>query len=111
MAACITKGKSLHYFNKINFNIIDGVKYIPNNKAVTSPFIEYALMAADEALEDAKLTTLTEQQQLRTGVSIGSGIGSLDDITSTHQTLSSQVINIYSFLITKSIKCNKTIGN
>ncbi|AWU74146.1 uncharacterized protein C5L36_0A07460 [Pichia kudriavzevii] len=46
-----------------------------------SPFIQYALVAAEEALKDAKLNTfdMTEEERWRTGVCIGSGIGSFED--------------------------------
>lgn len=46
-----------------------------------SPFIQYALVAAKEALEDAKWDPLAvgEEAQLRSGVCIGSGIGSFED--------------------------------
>lgn len=47
-----------------------------------SPFIQYAMVAADEALKDARWdpSQLTEEDQVRSGVSIGSGIGSFEDI-------------------------------
>ncbi|MBA3677098.1 MAG: beta-ketoacyl-ACP synthase II [Sphingosinicella sp.] len=44
------------------------------------PFIIYGIDAAGQALEDAGLTDMTEEQRLRTGVSIGSGIGGLPGI-------------------------------
>lgn len=46
-----------------------------------STFIQYALVAAKEALEDSKWNplNLTEFDQERSGVCIGSGIGSFDD--------------------------------
>ena len=43
-------------------------------------FIQYGLVAASMAVEDANLETLTEEQKLRVGVSIGSGIGGLETI-------------------------------
>src|SRR5688500_15854939 len=39
------------------------------------PFIVYAIDAAGQALEDAGLENMDEDLKLRTGVSIGSGIG------------------------------------
>lgn len=46
-----------------------------------SPFIQYALVAAKEALQDANWnpSELNEEEQIRSGVCIGSGIGSFDD--------------------------------
>ena len=46
------------------------------------PFIIYGIDAAGQALEDAGLTDMTEQQRLRAGCSIGSGIGGLPGIES-----------------------------
>ncbi|RJY08374.1 beta-ketoacyl-ACP synthase II [Aurantiacibacter aquimixticola] len=44
------------------------------------PFIVYGIDAAGQALEDAGLTEMTEEQKLRAGCSIGSGIGGLPGI-------------------------------
>ncbi len=44
------------------------------------PFIQYGIDAAGQALEDAGLENLTEEQKLRAGCSIGSGIGGLPGI-------------------------------
>jgi 3-oxoacyl-[acyl-carrier-protein] synthase II len=44
------------------------------------PFIVYGLDAAGQAIEDAGLTDMTEQERFRAGVSIGSGIGGLPGI-------------------------------
>ena len=44
------------------------------------PFIVYGLDAAGQALEDAGLTDMTEEERFRAGVSIGSGIGGLPGI-------------------------------
>ena len=46
------------------------------------PFIIYGIDAAGQALEDAGLTELTEEQKVRAGCSIGSGIGGLPGIES-----------------------------
>src|SRR5688500_4530192 len=46
------------------------------------PFIVYGLDAAGQALEDAGLTDMTEEERFRAGVSIGSGIGGLPGIAS-----------------------------
>jgi 3-oxoacyl-[acyl-carrier-protein] synthase II len=44
------------------------------------PFIIYGIDAAGQALEDAGLTDMSEAERLRSGVSIGSGIGGLPGI-------------------------------
>src|SRR5438128_6304040 len=44
------------------------------------PFIIYGLDAAGQALEDAGRTDMSEEERLRAGVSIGSGIGGLPGI-------------------------------
>jgi 3-oxoacyl-[acyl-carrier-protein] synthase II len=44
------------------------------------PFIIYGLDAAGQALEDAGLTDMSEEDRFRAGVSIGSGIGGLPGI-------------------------------
>ena len=46
------------------------------------PFIIYGIDAAGQALEDAGLTDMTEEQRIRTGCSIGAGIGGLPGIAS-----------------------------
>lgn len=46
------------------------------------PFIIYGIDAAGQALEDAGLTEMSEEDKLRTGCSIGSGIGGLPGIES-----------------------------
>jgi len=46
------------------------------------PFIIYGIDAAGQALEDAGLTDMTEEQRYRAGCSIGSGIGGLPGIAS-----------------------------
>ena len=46
------------------------------------PFIVYGIDAAGQAIEDAGLTDLTEEQSYRVGCSIGSGIGGLPGIES-----------------------------
>src|SRR5918997_1301368 len=46
------------------------------------PFIVYGIDAAGQALEDAGLTDMTDEERYRAGVSIGSGIGGLPGIES-----------------------------
>src|SRR3546814_3577340 len=44
------------------------------------PFIVYGIDAAGQALEDAGLTDMGDEERYRAGVSIGSGIGGLPGI-------------------------------
>lgn len=46
------------------------------------PFIVYGIDAAGQAIEDAGLTDMSEEERFRAGVSIGSGIGGLPGIES-----------------------------
>jgi len=46
------------------------------------PFIIYGIDAAGQALEDAGLTDMTEEERFRAGCSIGAGIGGLPGIAS-----------------------------
>lgn len=46
------------------------------------PFIIFGIDAASQALDDAGLTDMTEEQRLRAGTMIGSGIGGLPGIAS-----------------------------
>ncbi|KAF9167286.1 Mitochondrial beta-keto-acyl synthase [Actinomortierella ambigua] len=46
-------------------------------------FTQYAIAATRMAIEDAKYENATEAQKERTGVCLGSGIGSLDDMANT----------------------------
>jgi 3-oxoacyl-[acyl-carrier-protein] synthase II len=44
------------------------------------PFIQYGIIAANFAIKDSGIDNLNEQQKLRIGVSVGSGIGGLETI-------------------------------
>ena len=50
------------------------------DKKKIEPFIEYALVASDEALLDSGWKINNEEDSFKTGVMIGSGIGGLDGI-------------------------------
>lgn len=58
--------------------------FTPHELRRFSPFIQYALVAAEEALQDASWNPLEreESDRIRSGVCIGSGIGSFDDAAS-----------------------------
>ena len=62
-----------YYFNKSSFLETRDIKR--NDR-----FIQYGLVAANMAIEDAGLNNLSDQEKLRVGVSVGSGIGGLETI-------------------------------
>jgi len=57
----------------------------PKEQRKVDEFIVYGMAAADEAIEDSGWKPSSEEQQNRTGVLIGSGIGGLDTIDKTSQ--------------------------
>ncbi len=59
----------------------------PKEQRKIDPFIEYAMAAAAEAVEDSGWKPETEEEQYRTGVLIGSGIGGLHTIYESSVTL------------------------
>jgi len=65
--------------------------YVPASlQPSTSPFIHYALTAAHLALADSNYAPTTVQQLERTGVCIGSGIGSVEEPVVQHTLLSTK---------------------
>ena len=63
-----------NYFNKNNLIEIKDIKR--NDR-----FIQYGLAASKMAIEDAFLNDLSDEEKLRVGVSVGSGIGGLETIS------------------------------
>lgn len=62
----------------------DADKYIePKEQKKMDEFIHFGMGAADEAIAQAGLSTLSDEQRLRAGVIIGSGIGGLPLIEET----------------------------
>jgi 3-oxoacyl-[acyl-carrier-protein] synthase II len=59
----------------------------PKEQRKVDPFIIYAVAAADQALADAKWAPERDEDQIRTGVLIGSGIGGLEGIVEAGYTL------------------------
>lgn len=59
----------------------------PKEQKKVDQFILYGIAAADEALKDANWLPTEQEDQERTGVMIGSGIGGLQSIYETSQTL------------------------
>ncbi|MES2339035.1 MAG: beta-ketoacyl-ACP synthase II [Pseudomonadota bacterium] len=59
-----------------------GVRVDHKVQRQVDPFIVYGIDAAGQAIEDAGLTDMTEEERYRAGCSIGSGIGGLPGIES-----------------------------
>ena len=85
---------------------LDGVKeFFPENvievkeKKKMEPFIQFALIAAKEAIIDSGWTPKNELDSEKTGVMIGSGIGGLDGIKSSAENLSRSPRKISPFFI------------
>ncbi|MEM7546695.1 MAG: beta-ketoacyl-ACP synthase II [Pseudomonadota bacterium] len=68
-----------------DFNADDWVE--PKEQRKIDRFITYALTAAEQAITDAGWTDASEEEKLRTGVLIGSGIGGIETIAETAVTL------------------------
>jgi 3-oxoacyl-[acyl-carrier-protein] synthase II len=49
-------------------------------------FMQFGIIAAMQAIQDAKIEDLTPQQKIRTGVAMGSGIGGIETIESVRDT-------------------------
>ncbi len=64
---------SNNFFNKSSY--IDSKDIKRNDR-----FIQYGLLAAKMAIDDANLNNLSDNQKLKVGVSVGSGIGGLETI-------------------------------
>ena len=71
-----------NYFNKSSF-------LEPKDLKRNDRFIQYGLLAAKMAIEDAGLINLTEEEKLKVGVSVGSGIGGLETIYNGSLTINS----------------------
>lgn len=59
----------------------------PKEQRKVDPFIIYAVGAADQALDDANWHPESDEDQIRTGVLIGSGIGGIEGIVEAGYTL------------------------
>ena len=85
-----------NYFNKSNF--IDARDIKRNDR-----FIQYGLVAASMAIEDAGLNNLTEEERLNVGVSVGSGIGGLETIYEGSLTINKESKKLSPFFIPSSL--------
>ena len=71
------------YFNK--FSVLESRDLKRNDR-----FIQYGLVAAKMAIEDAGLDNISDELKLKTGVSVGSGIGGLETIYEGSLTINSK---------------------
>jgi len=62
----------------------------PEDQRRSSPFIDFAMAATAEALADAQWFPQDEPSQDRTGVAVGAGMGSIEDIMATGRLLDAQ---------------------
>lgn len=76
IAGIIPRGDGAGEYNADNF-------MEPKEQRKVDEFIVYGMAAAQEAIEDSGWTPSNEEEQNRTGVLIGSGIGGLDEIYKT----------------------------
>ncbi|KNE71802.1 beta-ketoacyl-acyl-carrier-protein synthase II [Allomyces macrogynus ATCC 38327] len=76
----------------------------PGDDRKTSLFIQHALKAAKEALDDAQWHPTSERDRQATGVMIGSGIGGVDDFSATALHLAArQARKISPFAVPKAL--------
>jgi 3-oxoacyl-[acyl-carrier-protein] synthase II len=87
-------------------------KYMePKDQKKVDRFIHFGVAAASEAVEDAGIANLTEEQKLRTGVIIGSGIGGLPLIEEAAYTLKEKGARRLSPFFIPSCLINLASGN
>jgi len=73
---------TITHFDASEYGFDPGKRVDHKVQRQVDPFIIYGIDAAGQALEDAGLAELTEEQKVRAGCSIGSGIGGLPGIES-----------------------------
>lgn len=76
IAGQVPRGTEAGQFNADNY-------IEPKEQKKMDDFIHFAIGAASQAVEDAGIAALSDEQKLRTGVMIGSGIGGLPIIEET----------------------------
>ena len=85
-----------NYFNKSS--LIEARDIKRNDR-----FIQYGLVAASMAIEDAGLNNLTDDEKLNVGVSVGSGIGGLETIYEGSLTINKESKKLSPFFIPSSL--------
>ncbi|KAJ2134962.1 Mitochondrial beta-keto-acyl synthase, partial [Coemansia sp. RSA 637] len=83
----------------------------PGDTSRMAPFTQFATCAAQQALDDAEWTKVSDAQRERTGVCFGTGIGSLGDIEASHEQLRTGGARKVSPMFVPRILCNMAAGN
>ncbi|KAJ2141506.1 Mitochondrial beta-keto-acyl synthase [Coemansia sp. RSA 678] len=83
----------------------------PGDTSRMAPFTQFATCAAQQALDDAEWTSVSDAQRERTGVCFGTGIGSLGDIETSHEQLRTGGARKVSPMFVPRILCNMAAGN
>ncbi|KAJ2786718.1 Mitochondrial beta-keto-acyl synthase [Coemansia interrupta] len=83
----------------------------PGDTKRMAAFTQYAMCAAQEALADAEWTQPNDEQRERTGVCFGTGIGSLEDIATSHEQFKAGGLRKLSPMFVPKILCNMAAGN
>ncbi len=111
--------KPITYFDTTDFKVklaaqiddFDPKDYMdPKSARRMEAFCQFAVAAAGQAIEDAKLD-LTKEDTTRIGVSVGSGIGSLQAIEREHQKLLEKGPKRIATLLVPSMISNMAAGN
>ncbi len=90
------------------FNVNDFIE--PKEQRKMDEFIHFSIAAADEAIKDAGIDALTDEQRLRAGVIIGSGIGGLRTMQDTIITMEEKGARRVSPFFIPSCLINLTSG-
>ena len=91
--------------NKDKDNYFDTLNYV-NKKDIKKidRFILYGLAASEEAIKDSGINELSDEEKLKIGVTIGSGIGGLETIYNTSvKLLNNHPKKVSPFFITSSL--------
>lgn len=86
--------------------------WIPKNfRNSISSFIEYGMAATEQALQDSNWKPESEEEKQNTGVAIGSGIGSIQEITSVYSAYLEKGSRAVSPFFVPKILINLVSGN
>ena len=109
----ITKFDTTDYKVKIAAEVkdFDAKQYMdPKTARRMSPFSQYAVAATKEALENSGID-MEKEDAFRVGVSIGSGIGGLQDMEDAHQSLTTKGPNRVKPMLVPMMITNMAAGN
>ncbi|KAI9208702.1 thiolase-like protein [Polychytrium aggregatum] len=81
------------------------------NEKRMSPFIQYAMCAAKQAIEDSGWKPVAEEDRHRTGICVGSGIGCIDEVAETSASFESQGLRKISPYFVPKILVNLAAGH